>query len=44
MYFDLLDFIAFDCFILERMDSNDYEKQLGIRQKIVLKDFQKKKN
>ena len=45
MYFDLLDFIAFDCFILERMDAqNDYENNWWIRQNIVLKDFQKKKN
>lgn len=29
MYFDLLDFIAFDCFILERINAqNDYEKHL----------------
>ncbi len=29
MYFDLLDFIAFDCFILERINAqSDYEKQL----------------
>ena len=45
MYFDLLDFIAFDCFILERINAqNDYEKHLVDKAKIVLKVFQQKKN
>ena len=45
MYFNLLDFIAFDCFILERMDAQmTTENNWWIRQNIVLKGFQKKKN
>ena len=44
MYFDLLDFIAFDCFILERMDSqNDYEKQLVDKAKHRFEGFSKEK-
>ena len=44
MYFDLLDFIAFDCFILERMDSqNDYEKQLVDKAKNRFEGFSEEK-
>ena len=44
MYFDLLDFIAFDCFILERMDAqNDYEKQLVDKAKHRFERFSKEK-
>ena len=44
MYFDLLDFIAFDCFILERMDAqNDYEKQLVDKAKHRFEGFSKEK-
>ena len=44
MYFDLLDFIAFDCFILGRMDAqNDYEKQLVDKAKHRFEGFSKEK-
>ena len=44
MYFDLLDFIAFDCFILERTNAqNDYEKQLVNKAKNRFKGFSKEK-
>ena len=44
MYFDLLDFIAFDCFILERMGSqNDYEKQLVDKAKNRFEGFSEEK-
>ena len=44
MFFDLLDFIAFDCFILERMDAhNDYEKQLVDKAKHRFEGFSKEK-
>ena len=44
MYFDLLDFIAFDCFILERINAqSDYEKQLVDVAKKRFEGFSKEK-
>jgi len=44
MYFDLLDFIAFDCFILERINAqSDYEKQLVDIAKNRFEGFSKEK-
>ena len=44
MYFDLVDFIAFDCFILERMHAqSDYEKQLVDIAKNRFEGFSKEK-
>ena len=44
MYFDLVDFIAFDCFILERMNAqSDYEKQLVDIAKNRFEGFSKEK-
>ena len=44
MYFDLLDFIAFDCFILGRMNAqNDYEKKLVDEAKHRFEGFSKEK-
>ena len=44
MYFDLLDFIAFDCFILERINAqSDYEKQLVDVAKNRFEGFSKEK-
>ena len=44
MYFDLLDFIAFDCFILERINAqSDYEKQLVDIAKKRFEGFSKEK-
>ena len=40
MYFDLLDFIAFDCFILERINAqSDYEKHLVDKAKNRFESF-----
>ena len=44
MYFDLVDFIAFDCFILERMHAqNDYEKHLVDKAKNRFESFSTEK-
>ncbi len=44
MYFNLLDFIAFDCFILERTNAqSDYEKQLVDIAKNRFEGFSKEK-
>ena len=44
MYFDLVDFIAFDCFILERINAqSDYEKQLVDIAKNRFEGFSKEK-
>ena len=44
MHFDLLDFIAFDCFILERINAqSDYEKQLVDVAKNRFEGFSKEK-
>ena len=44
MYFDLLDFIAFDCFILERINAqSDYKKQLVDVAKKRFEGFSKEK-
>ena len=44
MYFDFLDFIAFDCFILERINAqSDYEKQLVDVAKKRFEGFSKEK-
>ena len=44
MYFDLLDFIAFDCFILERISAqNDYEKHLVDKAKNRFESFSTEK-
>ena len=44
MYFDLLDFIAFDCFILERINAqNDYEKHLVDKAKNRFESFSTEK-
>ncbi len=44
MYFDLLDFIAFDCFILERVGAqNDYGKQMVDKAKHRFGGFSKEK-
>ena len=44
MYFDLLDFIAFDCFILERINAqSDYEKKLVDVAKKRFEGFSKEK-
>ena len=43
MYFDLIDFIAFDCFILERMDAqNDYKEHLVEKAKNRFEEFSEK--
>ena len=44
MYFNLLDFIAFDCFILERINAqNDYEKHLVDKAKNRFESFSTEK-